>query len=446
MNNDLRAALSALGREERDGAPTLPIDALTTRAHRSRILHAATYSAIGFGAAAVLTLGALTADGLWLNREDTPVPPASEEPQQTPDRTSTAKPTPTATPTEAAWEPNWALCRMPVEDLYARDNSWDEVTGTAWWLESMWPYDTVVPVDGLLPLSLSVNGTEMAGVSVEVQLTALVALETNYETGDGWVAGVAASPTDELFQGRGTAEAAVSLGSIETRFVSCEASPLTGGDGDLDTSLTGEWYDVYGVADIRSDGGETVTAVAYLGYLGEVPEMPEEPGWEGPGFNAGWQHLTLTIGTPLRLGPTQTVELWCGTVPPTDPLRYDAVPEVALTGTGFRDGDELIAQMTLTNAGDSPLTYINLEYPYMTVSRDGWIAGSAFPHLTGFDLQGPLQPGESVQLEMSLGQSNCDGAAWPAGTYDLQVGAYLLSPVEQVDFVGYEVRTTFTLD
>jgi hypothetical protein len=464
MTDDLRAAMAALGREERDAAPDLPIDALTARAHRSRALHAATYSAIGVGAAAVLTLGAITADGLIPDRDPAPVPPATDEPRETAEPgvtpTSTPTATPTATPTEAAWEPSWDLCGMPTEDLYARETAWDWESESGWWIESMWPFDTTVPVDGLFPLALSVNGPDAADVTMEAQVTEVVAIETDYEAGTSHVVGVAAVPTGEVVRGQvaDTDGDLLSLGSIETRLVSCDASPLTGGDGALDTSLMGTGYDVLAVAELRPDGGATVTTVAYVGHVGDVPNMPELPESEGPADT--WRHWTLTVGMPLRLEPPETLNSanrrsdtqgpWCGTAASTTSLRNDSVPSMTLAGTGFRDGEELIVQMTLTNTGESPLLRGSLEYPYMAVSRDGTIIGSAYGFLSSFALPAPLQPGESVQLEISLGQSTCavtGGEPWPAGTYELFAEAYLVVGKDvRPDIAGYGVRTTFTLD
>jgi hypothetical protein len=300
-----------------------------------------------------------------------------------------------------------------------------------------------------------VNGTGAAGAIVEAQVTDVVAVETDYQAGTSQVVGVAAEPTGDVVRGRGVAEIGVSLGTFETRLVSCDASPLTGGDGALDTGLPGEGYDVVVVAEVRVDEGDTMTTVTYAGHLGALPDPPELPESEVPDPNGepngGWQYRTLTVGTPLRLGPEETVHLSCGTPASTEPLRYDAAPEVTLTGTGFRDGAELIAQMTLTNTGDTPLREVNLEYPDVTVSSNGSVVGSAYGHLVDFKLPRLLQPGESVQLEMSLGQSTCALAGsepWPAGTYELQAGASLLvtRDVAESGIAGYEVRTTFTLD
>jgi hypothetical protein len=286
---------------------------------------------------------------------------------------------------------------------------------------------------------------------VAAQVTEIVAVETDYQTGGGEAVGVSAEPTGDVVTGRvaGANRDPLALGTTRARLVSCDASPLTGGDGALDTALTGERYDVIVLTDIRPEGGDAMTSVSWVGNLG--PDFTVTPEPQTPDPNSGWQYRTLTVGTPLRLGSGETVHLSCGTPTSTEPLRYDAVPEVTLTGTAFRDGTELIAQMTLTNPGDTALSYISLQYPYVLVSSNGTVVGSAYAHLVGFDLPEPLQPGESVQLEMSLGQSACastGGEPWPAGTYELQVGAYLLvAPVVvESGIAGYEVRTTFTLN
>jgi hypothetical protein len=332
----------------------------------------------------------------------------------------------------------------------------------------MWPYDTTVPVDGLLPLTLSVNGPEVAEVTVEAQLTDFVALETDYTTGAGQVAGVGAMPTGDLVRGRGTAEDAVSLGSIEMRFVSCDASPLSGGDGALDTKLTGIGYVVMALADIRPDGGDIVTTVAYVGHVGEYPAEDVEPPADAPaprtpvsfGPAPTEQSATLTVGTPLRLGPSATWNnsnvpaeeqaLWCGEPAPTAPLRNDPVPALTLTGTGFRDGADLVVQMTLTNTWDSPVPSGSLIYPGVLVSSNGRTIGNAQANMSSYSLPGQLQPGESVQLEMSLGQFTCTfmmGEPWPAGTYELDAWTYLYVGQDVTPGIpGYQVRTTFTLD
>jgi hypothetical protein len=442
----------------------LPLGPIHAAARRRRVRWQVGVTAAAAAVVGVLVLGGAAAGGL-LDRDPAPVPPATEEPRETPDRTpaATPTPTPTPTPTEAAWEPSWDLCGMPADGLYARETAWDEATETGWWIESMWPYDTTVPVDGLLPLTLSVNGPEVAAVTVEAQLTEFVALETDYATGAGQVAGVAAMPTGDLVRGRGTEEDAVSLGSIEMRLVSCDASPLTGGDGALDTSLTGQGYDVIAVADISPDGGDTVTAVAYVGHIGEYPPTAVEPPSNGPattGPAPTEQSAALTVGTPLRLGPSATWNnsnlpaeeqaLWCGAPAPTASLRNDPVPALTLTGSGFRDGEELIVQMTLTNTWGSPVPSGSMIYPSVSVSRNGRIVGNANAYVSSYSLPEPLQPGESVQLEMSLGHFTCTfmmGEPWPAGTYELDAGTYLYVSHDVTPGIpGYQVRTTFTLD
>lgn len=457
MTYDLRAGLAGLGSEERDTAPELPVEALIARAHRLQTTHAVRYSAIGVGAAAVLAIGAINADGLLRDDDPAPAPPATTEPRPTPDRTTpapTPSPTPTPTPTEVAWAPNWALCGTPVDDLLDRDRdtAGGDETESPWFVVADWPLETLLPDDAPFALGLRVfSYSDTPSGTVDGQLTDVVAISWD-ETGAGAVSAIAAVPTDEvLLRGPDGADiGGLPFDPVQMSLVSCAASPLDGGDGSLDTHPTGrDMSSVFALADISPEGGETFMSMGLVGYLGALPGPGEDPQPQAPDPNAGWQYRTLTVGTPLRLGPTETTHLECGAPTSTEPLRYDAAPEVTLTGTAFRDGTELIAQMTLTNTGDSPLPYLNLQYPYMHVSSNGVVVGSAYAHLIAFDLPVPLQPGESVQLEMSLGQSPCalSSEPWSAGTYELQVGAYLLvtRDVAESGIAGYEVRTTFTL-
>ena len=462
MTYDLRQGLTALGDAERAAAPALPVGTLLTRAHHKRMAHAATYSAIGVGAAAAVTIGAIAANGTLTDRD--PVPPATGAPTSTPTQTprATPTPTPTTTPTEVAWAPNWDLCGTPAEDFWARDTGWVEGTSQELYLSSDLLPESALPMGEPLTLQMRVLSWGLPQRDADVRIADVVALDGDPFTGEGQVVAVAAVPTDIVTHGTLADGDGMPLDPAQVTLTACTASPLTGGDGALDAALPHGSYQAGAVAEVTTTDGIEVL-VGWLGYLGEPPEV------EGPatpqlpvstGLAPTEQSAAITLGSPLRLGPSATWNntnvpadeqaLWCGTPAPTGPLRNDAIPALTLSGTGFRDGDDLVVQLTLTNTWSNPVPSGQLIYPYLSVAKDGRVVGNAQVNMSSYSLPAPLQPGEAVQLEMSLGPLTCTfmlGEPWPAGTYELNAGVFLYVPPDVTPGIpGYAVRTTFTLD
>lgn len=454
MTAALRDLFAAAADDERAAARPLDVDALLTQAHRRRTAHATAYSAIGLGVAAAVTFGAVSADGLWRDDEP-PVPPATESPAPRPTQTPEVRPTPTVTPTEVAWAPDWNLCGMPSEDLFLRDTAADEEGG--WAVGSTWSWETSVPVDAPFSLELIAYGgwneaPNAPDASIaDVHVVDVVAVAYDEETDDnGAVVGVAAVPVDVVGHGQTDNDDGLPLEALEMSFVSCSASPLTGGDGSLDTTLADGDYHVVALADVTPEGGQTVTAVSIVGFLGEVE--PVEP-WAGYSPTPTQDTYYLTAGTPLQLTAdrtwNQTLDEWRNT--PHDkciggwdwpvPDEYPDSP-VQITGTPFLRDGELIVHVTLTNTSDVDLSESFVRGPQVFVARDGQRLGFAFGGVLGDASLVPAGPfpegqqydigiwpaGQAYEVELTLGRTNCLGEPWDAGTYDFHVGGWFAAP------------------
>lgn len=112
--HDLHDLLAAVGAEERAAASPLDVTGLRRLAHRRRAVRGATYSAVGLGAAAAITIGAVSVAGPW--RTDRPLPPVDSPPVSS-----------APAPTPGAWPPAVTLggatpgCGEPMPSLVAPD-------------------------------------------------------------------------------------------------------------------------------------------------------------------------------------------------------------------------------------------------------------------------------------------------------------------------------------
>jgi len=484
MTYDLRQGLTALGDAERAAAPALPVGALLTRAHRKRMAHAATYSAIGVGAAAAVTIGAIAANGTLTDRD--PVPPATEAPTSTPTQTPPATPTTTpTTPTEVAWAPNWGLCGMPAEDFWARGTGYVEGRSQELYLSSDLLPESALPMGEPLTLQMRVLSWGLPQQDADVRIADVVALDGDPFTGEGQVVAVAAVPTDIVTHGTLADGDGMPLDPAQVTLTACTASPLTGGDGALDAALPHGSYQAGAVAEVTTTDGIEVL-VGWLGYLGEPPEV-EGPPSGIPSDDWLRQNVTpepLSLTVPRRLSTQETwnhnfeagysyghteAEIratclapaapWPSWPPgfPDAPSEHGTAPAgtpepVTVSATGFRDGTELVIRFTTTNVGP-PASDVWLVAPGVIVAKDdriiGWASDWNIPY------ESPtLATGQSVSLDLSLGASTCTfmmGEPWPAGSYEVYVQQNVDIPAQ----AGYEEPWrydvlggpfTFTLD
>ena len=270
MNLDLERALSAVADRATAAASPVPVDRLVMRLHRKRIAQTATYSAIGVGAAAAVTIVAIAANGALTDRD--PVPPATGAPTSTPTQTSQANPTPTTSPTatEVAWAPNWDLCGMPAEDFQGQDTNGPGEAPSGWQVFVDGDFETAYPVDEPVGIAVSAGLWGMPEQAVEARVTDVVALGTDEEFQSTYVVGIAAGPTAAVTRGTVSEDQPLPVEPFTTSIVSCAASPLAGGDGALDTRLEEGAYYLEAVVDLATENG-TITAVTWLGYLGQMP-------------------------------------------------------------------------------------------------------------------------------------------------------------------------------
>lgn len=484
MTYDLRQGLTALGDAERAVAPALPVDVLITRARRKRMAHAATYSAIGVGAAAAVTIGAIAANGALTDRA--PIPPATGAPTTTPTRTPGATPTttPTTTTTEAAWAPNWGLCGMPAEDFYGRDIGWVEDASQEFFLSSdlLLP-DSALPMDEPLTLQMRVLSWGLPQRDADVRIADVVALDADPFTGEGQVVAVAAVPTDTVTHGTLAEGDGMPLDPAQVTLTACTASPLTGGDGSLDAALPDGTYQAEAVAEVTTTDGIDVL-IGWLGYLGEMP-VRDEPQANNPSGESTIREIQadgpypVAVDSPNRLPvlhgwghsgayASEDMEELCGTVSTPWPTAWLATHGAengwreppppgttnpfSLSATGFRDGGELIVRVTTTNAGPT-VSDAWIASPGVTVVKNGRIVG--WRHMWNMAYApATWGSGQTVQLEMDLGEFTCTfmmGEPWPSGTYEV----YVQETMDLLPQAGYPERWrsgvvggpfTFTLD
>ncbi len=453
---DLRDLFAAAAAEERAAADPLDVAALLGRAHRRRAVRGTTYSAIGLGTAAAITLGAVSADGLWRDDEP-PVPPATETATTRPTPTPTAEPAEAATPTPDAFAPDWEMCGTERIDEFRDEEHpiWLAVEQNA---ERA---DTPVPVDAAL------TSAEDAG---EIAARVVGAYAFEWLEGDrAAVVGVAGAPLDVRVTGSLTAGGTIAVPHFDVPLTSCEASPLVGGDGSLTTTLDpAGWYVLVLVVDVTTADGVTTRMDLGVFNLGTQPDWGEaEPSFTpGPKPPTG-QVFELTPGTPLRLTTGQTMnatnDTWdelvlsCGT-PVQRTLPDAGKPTLTTAATAFVDGGELVVRVSMTNTSTQDLTHVSFPYPSVDVSRDGATVGRAW-------LDGKLtlpwdavwRRGETLEVEWSLGPNTCafvGDEPWPAGEYAIDPSFALVYDFNLPDgptATGFSERITggpfpFTLD
>lgn len=454
---DLTTALGAAAERATAAASPLSVDRLVGRLHRTRTARTATYSAIGVGAAAVVTVGAITANGLTGDRDPAPAPPATNEPTPTPDHTPrpTPAPTPSATPTEAAWQPSWNLCGMSAEDLWTLDDGASDQPG-GWWIDAPWQ-ESALPLDEPSTITARLyppDGTE----DVSARVTGAVIVASDPGSASGEVVAVANRPYDAVAEGRATAEEGLDLGAIDLGFTACTASPLTGGSASLTESLPdaapGTYYAAV-IADVTGTDGTARTTIDFVAYVGAMPETVEEspdPGSVATPFDdirgrvpvavpldapyrlddrAGWSHTirdgfayaadelcgaTSTPWPPDWLTSTGSTNGWRGEAPAGTTAPF------GVTATGFRDGGALVVRVTTTNVGPA-VDDAWIASPGVTVVKDGRIIG--YRHVWNWAFEAPTwSTGQTVQMEFGLGPLTCtfmNGEPWPAGTYEVYV-------------------------
>ena len=203
MSHDLRRDLHDLSQSERPFLDDLPIALLQKRAHRSRVRRAATYSAVGAGAAAAVVFGGIAGAVALRDRDARPEPPVG--PQPTPTETSpsgptampTLTPTPSATPGEAAWQPGWEACGETITG-----DSFEVVDddGTTWyvWSES---YPITAEVGEAFTTELLLQSDNTQDATVDARVVDVTAASFNETTYAYEVVGIAAQPVSSTTQG-----------------------------------------------------------------------------------------------------------------------------------------------------------------------------------------------------------------------------------------------------
>jgi hypothetical protein len=460
---DLANALGAVAERATAAASPLPVDRLVGRLHRTRTVRTATYSAIGLGAAAVVTVGAVAADGLIADRDPAPAPPATDEAGPTPDRTPAARPTPTpsATPTEAAWQPSWDLCGTPADDLLARDDS-TPGDGGGWRLEAPWEHASNALNE---PMTLkAVLFPPLFPRDAAEDVAARITDALVVEAGTGEVVAVADRPADDVTHGLATSEDGLSLAPTTFGFAACTASPLTGGSGSLAEPLpeaaAGTYWAIT-VAEITTGDGSVVTTLDFVGYVGASPEETA-PGTEPS--SPPRQPVTLTADTPLRLAVGETLnnrtddfrvgDTWCGVSAPAAAPWLATTPTpggpLALSATGFLADGELVLQLTTTNTGAAITGASALDPDITVVSPNGQVIDAAGGFVSHGQVIGRARDssrefvtpswatGAQTQLETSIGPFTCTfmyGTPWPTGTYEVYASQTVVIP-EQAGYPG----------
>lgn len=448
MTRDLRDLLAAAGVEERAAADPLDVAALLGRAHRRRAVRGATYSAVGLGATAVIAIGAVSADGLWRD-EETPVPPATTTTTATtaprPTRAPTAEPADVAAPAPDAFAPDWELCGKPDPD------DWE----SPYWIEpdTRWAALTDGPVSVDAELG-TINDASEVTVRVVGAHAVAMSEDLSYEN-PAVVVAVAAAPFDATVTGPLAPGAPIDLPHVDVPLTSCAASPLTGGDGSLTAALDpAGWYALVLTVDVTTADGVTTRKNLQAFSLGTEPAYDQEPApgstaseWTIREFRAdGAQPVPLdsTVRLPVGWGGhsdsgfTPALENLCGAAstpwPPewltrmgtNNYLKPPPPPGVAnpfgVAATGFREGAQLIVQVTTTNTG-SAVNDAWIVSPGVTIVKDGQIVG--WRHMWN-NAYAPATwgSGQTVQLEFPLGETTCTfmrGEPWPAGTYEVYV-------------------------
>ena len=261
MSYDLSKGLGDLG-EDPAARPEVALDDTLTRLRRARARRSASIGLAGVAAVTALIVAVSTAVGLGRGEvqpaDPTPTMP-TEEPSETPE------PTPSATTPVAAWGPRWDWCGgIVTEDAFSAHTG----ESGGFFLDSG---EDRVSTDPAAPFTLSASLISTAGHDqvVGARVTEVAAAVLGEEM--LWtVVGVESAPIEQ--EVRGTVPAAGALDVLaETRLVSCEANPLAGGSGTLDTPVPDGDYWLLATVEVTTAAGETYTVFAPAGMLGEPP-------------------------------------------------------------------------------------------------------------------------------------------------------------------------------
>ena len=258
MSYDLSKGLGDLG-EDPAARPDIVLDETLTRLRRARARRTATVGAAGVAAVTAVALAVSTAAGLdrgVLPADPTPTAPV-EEPTETPE------PTPSETLPVAAWQPRWDWCdRVVTDDAYSAGTG--ESGGFLLELR-----DDRVSTDPAAPFALSAALVTTSGQDqvVDVRVTGVAAAVLGEEM--QWsVVGVEAAEMATGVRGTVPADGALEV-PAETRLVSCDANPLVGGTGALDTPVPDGDYWVLATVEVTTIEGGTYELFGPAVLLGE---------------------------------------------------------------------------------------------------------------------------------------------------------------------------------
>jgi hypothetical protein len=259
VNFDLRQGLHDLSQSERPFLDELPVGQLQQRAHRQRIIRTTAYSAVGAGAAAAVAVGGVVAAGALLGPQP-PAPPATAAP----DPSTTADP---AAPVTPAWAPDWQACGQ----VYF-DDSFYNLDGDADW--RMWTdQERIAQVDQPFTIEPRLGSSRREGQAVEVSLTDVTATRFDPATLTWEIVGVAAqepiSTTSGAIPADGTG---LALAPTAMTVTSCDASPLSGGDGSAVPLSPELSYTHVGTAEVSFPDGRTLKVTSTLGPAGAEPQ------------------------------------------------------------------------------------------------------------------------------------------------------------------------------
>ncbi|WP_155859522.1 hypothetical protein [Cellulomonas sp. KRMCY2] len=193
------------------------------------------------------------------------------------DEVTPAVPTPTETTAGSGWEPRWDWCGSTVTE-----DDFSTHTGEAGGFDLEWRGERV-STDPAAPISVSahlVSSTGQDGV-VDARVTEVTAGVLGEDM--RWtVVGVESAQITQEVHGTVTDAAALDV-PAETRLVSCEANPLTGGSGTLDTPVPAGEYWLLATLEVTTADGEAYPVFAPVAVIGEPATPP--PGDSAP---EGW--------------------------------------------------------------------------------------------------------------------------------------------------------------
>jgi hypothetical protein len=364
MTRDLRSVLEGFGHDEAHGGELAPagldaeVRALTARVRRRRVLRS---TAVGIGAAAAVTIGALTVQAV--DRPDAvPADPTPSVTRTTPVPSPSVTPTPTPTPTTEEPPVLGGVTAHPMLPpaqplragmLESADDDWQLVTVEASKLDGG-PAPVLYLVDPAgrhyevpTPVALAINQTTWVGGYVEDwrpgSTTALVFVSTGFNGGDlttGYYA------VQDLLTGEMAGEIPVGedeiviadLAGDGTTDVIVTRRPMSGDDPWETARLTEDGAQVAAMGPTRdtraprsepillspdrsmlvvsAESGPRLVRASDLADLGPLPT----PGPDGPGRCGAWvwwdeSRVVLKCApTGVDPGSTTTAELWLVTV------------------------------------------------------------------------------------------------------------------------------------